>query len=58
MSGTFMYQSCSGPMDEDGTGGTFGGELEFLPGSLDRPEGSLFPVRVMPFRLSVPDFIF
>ena len=26
MTGTFVYQSCSGPMG-DGTGGTFGGEL-------------------------------
>eukprot|EP00957_Ditylum_brightwellii_P081639 6210295-Ditylum_brightwellii.AAC.1 len=54
MEGTFGYQSCSGPVR-----GSFGGWLQFVPGSLNNPKGDEFNVRVAPFALNnEPDFIF
>merc|ERR1719416_228534 len=39
----FVYQSCSGRLG-NGEGGSFGGELIFVPGSLDDPKGDGFEV--------------
>jgi uncharacterized protein affecting Mg2+/Co2+ transport len=46
--GTFHYQSCTGPM---GTTGSFGGHLDFVPGTLLQPTGPLFAVEMAPFLL-------
>jgi len=54
--GFFRYQSCSGRSTS--MKGRFGGSLEFLPGSKKNPEGDRFRVRVEPFRLYIPDFLF
>jgi len=51
---TFVYQSCSGRSK----GGTFGGTLRFVPGSLLAPTGPEFDVVVKTFSLEAPDFIF
>lgn len=53
--GAFVYQSCSG---RGRPGGSFGGELTFVPGTLAAPEGSAFEVAVQPFALDVPDALF
>eukprot|EP00952_Eustigmatos_sp_NYUAD-ZCMA_P006848 29270-Eustigmatos_ZCMA.PRE.1 len=55
--GPFVYQSCSGRFTGE-RGGTFGGELIFVPGSLTRPEGSEFNVTVARFPLTRPAYIF
>ncbi|CAE8587894.1 unnamed protein product, partial [Polarella glacialis] len=54
--GHFRYQSCSGRSRS--MRGTFGGELQMFPGTIQRPEGEPFWVRLEPFRLYVPDFHF
>eukprot|EP00812_Abedinium_dasypus_P010007 NODE_3654_length_759_cov_175.791193.p2 GENE.NODE_3654_length_759_cov_175.791193~~NODE_3654_length_759_cov_175.791193.p2 ORF type:complete len:208 (+),score=45.63 NODE_3654_length_759_cov_175.791193:3-626(+) len=56
MEGPFRYQSCSGRMTD--MCGTFGGELTFLPGTIGRPTGPPFQVRMKPMRLYVPEFIY
>ena len=55
----FVYQSCSGRLGE-GLGGTFGGELVMVPGSLAEPTGPDFEIRVETFPLQSPEdsFIF
>jgi uncharacterized protein affecting Mg2+/Co2+ transport len=53
--GGFVYQSCSG---RSAPGGSFGGELTFVPGTLKVPTGEAFEVDVLPFALDVPDFLF
>jgi uncharacterized protein affecting Mg2+/Co2+ transport len=53
--GCFAYQSCSGAM---GPGGSFGGELTFVPGTMASPTGPPFEVRVAPFALDLPPFVF
>jgi F-box protein 3 len=51
---TFVYQSCSGRSK----GGTFGGTLRFVPGSIRAPTGPEFDVVVKTFTLERPKFIF
>ena len=54
-SGTFQYQSCSGPMES----GAFQGHVRFIPGSIQNPTGQPFDVAVSPFALQIPsDFIY
>lgn len=53
--GPFVYQSCSGRM---APGGSFGGELIFVPGSLLEPTGAPFEAAVARFALDLPDFFF
>jgi F-box protein 3 len=53
--GSYVYQSCSG---QNLPGGSFGGELTFVPGSLKNPTGEPFDVVVQPFALDIPDTIF
>lgn len=55
--GTFIYQSCSGRVGH-GQGGSFGGELVFVPGTLVEPTGSDFDVTVETFPLRRPDFFY
>lgn len=54
--GAFRYQSCSGRSAS--MKGSFEGELQFFPGTKREPTGAPFMVRLAPFRLEVPDFIF
>lgn len=42
---------------ENDEGGTFGGELQFVPGTREEPTGSEFDVIVVPFPLRRPEFI-
>merc|ERR1712064_106419 len=44
----FVYQSCSGQFPGGGQG-TFGGEVTFVPGTMNAPCGEPFRVRVGPF---------
>ena len=58
---SFVYQSCSGRVKGVGRGGgvgSFGGDLQFVPGTLAEPAGADFDVFVDPFELTVPDFIY
>lgn len=50
--GTFVYQSCT---DEQCL---FGGELLFVPGSIEEPTGKEFAVRVAQFKCNIPQFLF
>lgn len=52
---TFVYASCS-PLSAPS--GSIEGDFTFVPGSLTRPEGPQFLVRVAEFSLEVPSFIF
>jgi len=54
--GAFCYQSCSGRSLS--MKGTFEGELQFFPGTKREPTGAPFMVRLAPFHLEVPDYIF
>lgn len=54
--GEFRYQSCTGRFA--GMRGSFGGSLSFVPGTIKRPTGRSFDVRLEPFRLYVPEYIF
>lgn len=54
--GLFSYQSCSGKLPS--MKGSFGGSLEFHPGTRRAPRGPPFHVRLAPFRLDVPDFMY
>lgn len=54
--GWFRYQSCSGRSQN--MRGIFGGEIIMVPGTIRRPDGKPFPVRLEPFRLVVPDFLY
>ena len=52
--GTFSYTSCTGPMQ-----GNFSGHLQFVPGTINEPTGSPFPVEVKPFALDMhPSFLY
>lgn len=53
--GTFIYQSMSG-----GESIAFEGFVRFVPGTLEKPQGSAFDVVVprFPLKASVDDFIF
>lgn len=53
--GTFQYQSCTGTMQ----GGSFGGNIEFVPGRRNSPTGSPFNVELRPFALeSRPSYLY
>ncbi|CAE8645050.1 unnamed protein product, partial [Polarella glacialis] len=56
MQEAFRYQSCSGR--RAGMRGTFGGSLTFVPGTIRSPTGSPFEVRMEPFGLFIPEFVF
>jgi len=56
MEGAFRYQSCSGR--SRAMRGSFGGELEFVPGTRRNPTGAPFMARLAPFRLTIPDFVY
>ena len=56
MDGEFVYQSQSGR--QPGGAGSFEGELFFVPGSLKRPTGDEFAVRVERFELKGGDDAF
>ena len=56
MDGEFVYQSQSGR--QPGGAGSFEGELFFVPGSLKRPAGDEFAVRVERFELKGGDDAF
>jgi hypothetical protein len=51
---SFCYQSMSG---RTAPGGSFGGELTFLPGSIQAPSGPPFNVEVGRFSLDIPKII-
>mmetsp|Transcript_65202 Transcript_65202/g.147060 ORF Transcript_65202/g.147060 Transcript_65202/m.147060 type:complete len:120 (-) Transcript_65202:35-394(-) len=53
--GVFRYQSCSGASRP---GGSFGGTLRLVPGTLENPVGEAFEVEVARFGLDLPDFTF
>ena len=53
--GAFVYQSQTGPKEP---GGSFGGELTLVPGTIKEPTGPPFDVPVLPFSLSVPSFLY
>lgn len=55
--GWFVYQSFSGPM-HSAEGGRFGGEIEFVPGTVAAPTGAPFKAAVLPFRLRKPEFVY
>ena len=57
MPAPFVYQSCSGRFNRSGRG-RFGGWVTFVPGTRRNPTGEPFEVRVEPFQLFVPDFIY
>merc|ERR1712136_560406 len=52
----FVYQSCSGQFPGGGQG-TFGGEVTFVPGTMNAPCGEPFRVRVGPFPLTIPEVV-
>nr|CAB3489699.1 unnamed protein product [Digitaria exilis] len=51
----FVYESCT-PLPE--APGSVEGSFSFVPGKLSRPEGKPFEVKVAPFPLEVPEYIF
>ena len=51
--GYFSYQSCTQPVP-----GALEGRLQFVPGSLAAPCGERFDVRVNPFPLKFPDYLY
>jgi uncharacterized protein affecting Mg2+/Co2+ transport len=55
----FTYQSCSGRVGQ-GVGGTFGGELVMVPGSIDNPSGPDFTalVATFPLQASAGNYVF
>ncbi|CAE8597564.1 unnamed protein product [Polarella glacialis] len=53
----FVYQSCSGRFRQ-GRRGTFGGEVLFVPGTIRKPTGAPFAVRVEPFPLEIGQFLY
>lgn len=50
----FVYQSCC-PLP---TSGSIEGDFTFVPGRLSKPDGPEFSVRVAPFLLQIPQYIF
>lgn len=54
--GEFVYQSCSGRGAQGR--GSFGGDLTFVPGSIDQPAGAEFHVTVARFPLSIPEWVY
>ena len=55
--GTFVYQSCSGRANR-ASGGSFRGELIFIPGSIENPKGPDFEVIVERFPLTLPEYVY
>jgi len=53
--GRFAYQSCSG---RSAPGGSFGGELTLVPGSITESTGPPFDVVVGRFSLALPEYMF
>nr|CAD1819930.1 unnamed protein product [Ananas comosus var. bracteatus] len=51
----FVYESCT-PLPE--APGSVEGSFTFVPGRLSKPEGSFFDVKVAPFVLEKPEYIF
>ncbi|XP_020596827.1 F-box protein SKIP16 [Phalaenopsis equestris] len=51
----FVYESCT-PLPY--ASGSIEGSFTFVPGSLAHPEGPPFEVKVAPFKLEVPEYIF
>ncbi|KAI0494245.1 hypothetical protein KFK09_024377 [Dendrobium nobile] len=51
----FVYESCTHLPDPFGS---IEGSFTFVPGSLAHPEGPSFKVKVAPFTLEVPEYIF
>lgn len=51
----FVYQSCS-PLPV--SSGSVEGDFTFVPGRLSKPDGPEFSVRVAPFPLEIPQYIF
>jgi len=56
MEGFFRYQSCSGRLRS--MSGSFSGELQFFPGTRRKPTGPPFMVRLDPFNLRVPEYLY
>lgn len=54
--GAFRYQSCSGR--NGAMRGRFGGAMTFVPGTRKQPSGETFRVKVEPFRLYVPQYMY
>lgn len=54
--GPFRYQSASGR--NRSMSGTFGGQITFVPGTIQRPTGPPFNAKVQPFRLRVPKYVY
>mmetsp|Transcript_30086 Transcript_30086/g.65637 ORF Transcript_30086/g.65637 Transcript_30086/m.65637 type:complete len:471 (+) Transcript_30086:41-1453(+) len=52
----FIYQSSA--RFRSSACGTFGGYVEFIPGTIQKPTGPPFNVRVEPFPFSMPDFLY
>ncbi len=53
-SGSFTYQSCT----EADAFGTIEGYLQFVPGNMFSPTGAVFDVRVAPFTLQFPQYLY
>ncbi|GLI60758.1 hypothetical protein VaNZ11_002988 [Volvox africanus] len=51
----FVYCSCT---RQTPTRGSMEGRFQFIPGTMERPEGTPFDVICPTFRLDVPDYIF
>ncbi len=51
----FVYCSCT---HQPGTRGAMEGEFQFVPGTIERPEGPPFDVACPTFRLDIPEYIF
>ena len=57
-SGTFIYQSMSGPMKNPDAPNTFQGQMDFYTNEILDPKAEVFQVTVPPFLLQRPTFIF
>lgn len=51
----FVYESCSSQGSADGS---MEGDFTFIPGTLSKPEGPQFLVKIAPFPLQIPQYIF
>ncbi|EFJ45155.1 hypothetical protein VOLCADRAFT_94568 [Volvox carteri f. nagariensis] len=51
----FVYCSCT---NQSTTHGSMEGRFQFVPGTIERPEGATFDVICPAFRLDVPEYIF
>mmetsp|Transcript_27327 Transcript_27327/g.62992 ORF Transcript_27327/g.62992 Transcript_27327/m.62992 type:complete len:497 (-) Transcript_27327:120-1610(-) len=54
--GAFQYQSCAGRLPS--MKGSFGGTLTFIPGTINKPTGPPFQVKLEPFRLERADYLY